>query len=308
MQAVAAAANEDPFRAYTPSYSSFTSSFEENVFPSTLPNAQQGLQQQQQQQQPQQQSLGIHQPQPVQGWRDRGIYDDSYSLYSTSSISRSTSPAISSFHGTPAMQPADHQPFEVTGSPSPFAPPPNVISPQPALWSLGPSMAERDATVQFPQSRSQSFTATGSRDATMGPPTQQHPDPHPSGATNFLGQGLSTSPTASPRIQFQDVSSTASGGNGSYPKTGSLSKLDIPCTPSIDVEAATATAGPGTARPGAHISTQLDRMIAQSQGVSSLLFFHARGLDAERPVPSPRYLFILASANETYFSFRDTTV
>lgn len=175
-----------------------------------------------------------------------------------------------------------------------------------------PTQQQQQPPQQAPSSSSSSAALqqqphqpSPSRESTVGglqPNADQHAAQPPSdlGSLNFLGQCFSASPTGSPRADLPPHSTapnsyfapdygTSAGAQSTLPavqvdegaatsqssKNNSLlSKLNIPLmAPSIELECATATAGPVTAKPSGQTSTQLDRMIAQSQGVSVLHFF-----------------------------------
>lgn len=296
---------QQPLRAYTPSYTS-RSSMDGSVLPSSpmpmhhqQPHYQSHSPSQQQQQQQHQQH---------QGWRDTA-QDDGLSLYSASSISRPSTPSnYQSFYNSPSLMPSDDPnsplPKPQDGLLTAARPDAGAQHQQlqhqqhlledPAshqLTSLGPPVADRHATIQpgfapYPGPPSRDTTmgfGGGSSSASPQPASHEASSVAPPPTVSFLGQDFSTSPTASPKASaMHDFSSShpvdpsEQGGPAQQTpylmpqpsKTNSLSRLDIPMAPSIEFEAATATAGPGTARPNGQTSTQLDRMIAQSRGVS----------------------------------------
>lgn len=287
----AAAHPDEPImRAYTPSYTS-RSSFDGSAIPSSPMPMRSNHQRTDSQQ---------------NTWRETG-YDDGLSFYSASSVSRPTTPSnYPSFYNSPSLLPTDDQhsplPSIEDVSLSVASASHDHHTPDDASSRLAPggghlSQTDRHATIQ-PASGPQHYPNTPSRDTTMTG-NEHRPPPHSSAppSFNFLGQDFSTSPSGSPKSNAAlDLPYNNDNGRGvntgshspassdpqqqqssqqsrvavmsSQPnKTNSLSKLDIPMAPSIEFEAATATAGPATARPNGQTSTQLDRMIAQSRGV-----------------------------------------
>ena len=205
-------------------------------------------------------------------YRD-SLLDETLSTYS-SSVSRPNSPALSSYRGTP--NPGDIDTFSTNQIADELAERMDTDMP---LFAL----EERDATLQAAANTLNGHSTQADSAASLSRPSSRASERH----TYFSGNVMSTSPATSPRqATFPVEAPSPSYSRQSYPPPGSgvperkdskLARLDIGLdAPSIELEPATATAGPATARPGGgHV---LDQIIAGASGVC-LPYTSDSGLD-----------------------------